>query len=152
MNYNEFMESYYGFPTIPNIIPNMVNNNYTNPSVNLENPEEGFLKGNMFKNIYDQYKNYQYRKIVPTDEKSRLLYEIAMYSFAAHDLNLYLDLKENDSSVLMLFNDYRNKTNELINKYESSFGPINISGYDDSNVPFKWSSKSFPWTRGDNNV
>ena len=140
MNYNEFME-YYQFPKANMNIQN-------NSNDILDTPEEGFLKGNMFKNTYNQYKNYSYSKLNPTDEKSRLLMDISKYSFAAHDLNLYLDLNPNDDSMLMLFNDYRNKANGLINEYESKFGPISVSEYNDTQTPFDWSEKNFPWERG----
>ena len=143
MNYNDFMETYYGFPVAGEPIPN--NNN-----VVLDSPDEGFLKGNMFKNTYEPYKNYQYMRLNPSNEKEKLLYEISKYSFATHDLNLYLDLYQNDNSILMLFNDYRKKTNDLINEYETKFGPMTISTDDEKGIPFKWASNSFPW--GGNNV
>lgn len=135
MNYNDFMEAYYGFPVQP----------INNMNIALDSPDEGFLKGNMFKDTYESYKNYQYRTINPTNEKEKLLYEIAKYSFATHDLNLYLDLHNDDNSLLMLFNDYRKKTNDLINEYENKFGPMTISTDDEKSIPFKWASKDFPW-------
>ena len=51
----------------------------------LYDPNEGFNKGNMFKNLYSKYKNYVYNLKV-NNPKDELLYKIQMYSFALKDL------------------------------------------------------------------
>ena len=52
-NYNYFNDDWYkNIPTTSSLR----NMNYTNPS--LVNPTEGYNRGNMFANLYDQYKNY----------------------------------------------------------------------------------------------
>ena len=42
----------------------------------LFNVDEGFIKGNMFTNLYDKYKHYEPKKLLPTTEKDLLLYNI----------------------------------------------------------------------------
>lgn len=108
--------------------------------VNLFNPKEGFEKGNMFENIYSEYKNYKPEVLKPTNDQERLLYNIQTICFAAHDLNLYLDLNPNDQSMITLFNDYLKKEEELIKEYESKYGPMTIN----SNIN-EWVNNKWPW-------
>ena len=58
---------------------------------NIYSLDEGFNKGNMFKDIYSKYKNHVY-KLKVNNEKDKLLYNIQMYTFALKDLVLYLDI------------------------------------------------------------
>ena len=44
-------------------------------------------------------KNYKPEVLKPTNDQERLLYNIQTICFAAHDLNLYLDLNPNDQSI-----------------------------------------------------
>ena len=127
-----------------------MNNNFRNESI--YSPEEGFTKGNLFPEMYTPYKNYVPKSVMPKDEKSKLLLEIDKYSFARHEINLYLDLNPNDSSMLQLFNDYREKENKLVNLYESKYGPLNITSDSLDNNPFLWEALAFPFEGGANNV
>jgi len=109
-------------------------------------PVEGFEKGNLFANLYSQYKNYKPDKLKASNEKEKLFLELLSICFAAHELNLYLDLHPEDSSMLSLFNDYRKKENELKRVYESKYGPLTVSS--DSvinNNSFMWVNDSWPW-------
>ena len=108
--------------------------------VNLFNPKEGFEKGNMFENIYSEYKNYKPEVLKPINDREKLLYNIQTICFAAHDLNLYLDLNPNDQSMITLFNDYLRKEEELIKEYESKYGPMTIN----SNIN-EWVNNKWPW-------
>lgn len=108
--------------------------------VNLFNPKEGFEKGNMFENIYSEYKNYKPEVLKPTNDQEKLLYNIQTICFAAHDLNLYLDMNPNDQSMITLFNDYLKKEEELIKEYESKYGPMTIN----SNIN-EWVNNKWPW-------
>ena len=56
-----------------NLYPNMMNNKNTTNSNDLVSVDEGFFRGNMFKNEYKPYKNYTYKKIVPKTKKEELL-------------------------------------------------------------------------------
>lgn len=137
---------FYDNEMITNFMPyNDVNNNFQkNNNLDLFNPYEGFLSGNAFKNQYVPYKNYKPYKVKITNEKEEMLFNIDEYSFMAHELNLYLDTNPNDRDALDKFLEYRNKANELINMYERKYGPININGNINNQVPFEW-LKDWPW-------
>ncbi len=140
---DEFMNMNQG-----NINTNMNNNNIKDDS-KLYNSYEGYINGNMFKELYDTYKNYQPRRLSGKNERESKLLEINEVGFAMHDLNLYLDNFPNDREMLKKFNMYREEYNNLVNSYESKYGPLNVIGMNDSNR-FNWVS-SFPW-EVDNNV
>lgn len=115
---------------------------YTN-SLNLFNPYEGFLKGNAFKDQYIPYKDYRVAKINFNSEKEELLFNISEYTFMMHEMNLYLDVNPNNQEALNKFNEYRNKTNELIMQYERKYGPLMVLNSDDDKS-FNWINK-WPW-------
>ena len=116
--------------------------NNTN-KLDLFNPYEGYLKGNAFKDEYIPYKNYSVEKPVISSEKEEMLINIGQYSFMMHDMNLYLDVYPNDKDALYKFNEYQNKTKELIMKYERKYGPLTIKSNDDKES-FNW-VVSWPW-------
>ena len=123
-------------------------NNYYYPynwrntnNVNLFNPKEGFEKGNMFENTYSGYKNYKPQELRPSSEEEKLLYSIQTICFAAHDLNLYLDMHPEDQSMITLFNDYLKKEEELIKEYESKYGPMTVK----EGSMNKWVTNKWPW-------
>lgn len=119
------------------------NNNMTASS--LFTPEVAYNNGNLFSNLYSQYKNYRPAQLSANTEKEKLLLDIGRLSFAAHDLNLYLDLNPNDETMLTLFNDYRKQADSMISEYESKFGPLNISSNSLETGPFKWINSPWPW-------
>ena len=125
---------------------NMMNNNYSNNKLDLFNPYEGYLKGNAFKNEYVPYKNYKVMKPIISDEKEELLFNIGENCFMMHDLNLYLDVHPDDKEALEMFINYRDKVNDLTNKYERRYGPLcvkNVPG----NIPFSWVNAKWPWVK-----
>ena len=117
--------------------------NMNNQGKELFNPKEGFEKGNMFNKLYSGYKNYNYQKLVPRNEQEESLFKLQAICFAAHDLNLYLDIHPNDQSMLMLFQDYLRQEEQLIKEYESKYGSMTIDGLINSNS-FQW-FKEWPW-------
>lgn len=151
---NDFMNN-FGSSTlnektlINNISNNMMNNQSSNmatvSSLNLYEPLEGYMRGNLFKNLYDPYKNYRPQRMNIKSEKEEMLTSIGEYSFAMHELNLYLDVNPNDQRALNLFNKYREQTNELILKYERKYGPLTINSQENMKVPFSWEASSWPW-------
>lgn len=112
-------------------------------SLDLFNPYEGFLKGNAFKDQYIPYKDYKVAKINFNSEKEELLFNISEYTFMMHEMNLYLDVNPNNQEALNKFNEYRNKTNELIMQYERKYGPLMVLNSDDDKS-FNWINK-WPW-------
>ena len=138
-NYNDYMENDYIRNTTPN---NMMNN-----QTNLYTPEEGYNKGNLFADLYSEYKNYRPVQLKAKNEQDSLFLELSRYAFAAHELNLYLDLHPNDNTMLALFNDYRSRMNKLMEEYEEKYGPLTVSS-DSMNSSFDWVSDAWPWQEG----
>ena len=124
---------------------NLYDNNNFNNSMSLVNPTEGYNRGNMFANLYDQYKNYRPVNLKANNERERLFLELSRNAFSAHEVNLYLDLNPNDTSMIKLFNDYRQKANELSREYELKYGPLCVMNDSlDSNL-FSWEKSPWPW-------
>lgn len=137
------MNNYEYFDEI-DFIPLVNNNNYNN-MVPTFGPYEGFTKGNLFKNLYSQYRNYKPQVLTPNSEKEEALLNLDQIGFAMHELNLYLDVHPNDSRMMEQFKVLRDTYNNLLDDYEKRFGAICINSKYLNNVPFEWSSSSFPW-------
>ena len=110
----------------------------------LLNPQEGYLKGNLFQNLYSSYKDYQPYGLRPKSEKEKLLMELSAYAFSAHELNLYLDLHPENQSMFLLFQDYQKKANRLMEEYESKYGPLNVNS-EQMKESFTWEKDQWPW-------
>ena len=126
-----------------NCYPNNMDRDMNNPKFFTE--KEGYLRGNMFRNLYSQYKNYEPAILRPTNEQEEMFLRMSEKEFAAHDLNLYLDLYPNDGNALDLFNKYRKEANRLMMEYEEKYGPILISSDSLNTSPFLWQTLIFPW-------
>ena len=133
---------------------NYVNNNYNQPmytedvnSKKVYDPYQGFIRGNMFPTLYNGYgiKNLD---INPTNEQARMLTTLSALEFAAHDINLYLDLHPEDRDMIELYNQYRIESNELRGKYENAYGPILASSNATNQIPWNWKNSPWPWERG----
>ncbi len=147
MNYitnipNNNILSQNGFPN-----NNYITNNQINPNKNNEflKPYEGFIRGNIFKNLYDQYKNYTPKDINAKNERDALLYQIMQYKFNLVDLNLYLDINPNDRNAINLYNNYLNMINKMCDKYESMYGPLTLDNDNLINNTWIWNNGPWPW-------
>ncbi len=118
-------------------------NRTVSTSINLYSPTEGYMKGNLFSNVYSEYKNYTPQTLRPKTEQERDLYELSTVAFAAHELNLYLDIHPEDTSLLQLFKDYEEKCKALTEQYERKYGPLSVSGIT-SSKEFNWVN-NWPW-------
>ena len=121
---------------------NMNYQNMNNNS-NLFNPKDGFEKGNMFSNLYSEYKNYKPINPKINNDRERLLNDISSICFASHELNLYLDIHPEDQSMISLFNDYKMKEKELISEFENKYGPLTTNSI--MKNPFSWEEEKWPW-------
>lgn len=123
---------------------NVYNNNkmITNDKID---PKEGFLKGNLFDNLYDPYKNYKYGMLKPTNNKEGLLYNILMYKFALTELNLYLDTNPSDVNMLNLYNRYLSEEKKLCKEYENNYGPLTTDGNNLGTNSWNWIKSPWPW-------
>jgi spore coat protein JB len=135
MNY----DFYDDMNVINGYMPYMNNQN----NLDLYSPYEGFLRGNAFRDQYIPYKNYRVAKINFNSEQEEMLFNISEYHFMMHEMNLYLDIYPEDKEARDKFNEYRNKVNELITKYERKYGPLCVTSSDDTKS-FDW-VKNWPW-------
>ena len=123
-----------------------IKNNMTmNMNNNLTDPKEGFLRGNLFNNLYEPYKNYQYKKLNPMNKKEELLFNILMYKFALKELNLYLDVYPNNNQILNLYNKYLIEEKQLCDQYEKTYGPLTTDSNNLDKNNWKWIKSPWPW-------
>lgn len=93
---------------------------------NLFTPEETMQYGNLFKNQYVGYKNYQPYKInIPN--KECVLNLVAMGDYV-HDLKLYLDIYPNDKKMLALYKDAKKRYKELSERISLEKLPCPVEG------------------------
>ena len=112
-------------------------------TVNILSPVEAFLRGNMFQDEYEPYKNLTYFKLNPKDEKEKLLYQVMALSFAINDLNLYLDLHPDNKEVLDLFKKFVREEKELSSEYVKKYGPLEVTEI--MGNKFNWIDSPWPW-------
>lgn len=117
--------------------------NYNRQNVKLVSQSEGLNRGNMFAEEYSPYKNHYY-KVVVRGRREELLLKIQELTFAAKDLNIYLDLYPTDVNTLEIYKSYVKELNNLRVLYEREFGPIAASDVT-SNKEFTWVNNPWPW-------
>lgn len=142
MNYYNKNNDYY----------NYVNNTYNQPLYNqssnnkkILDPYNGFIRGNMFSDLYNGYKLNKPLDITPLNEQADMLTYIDSLCFALIDLNLYLDLYPNDSKIIELFNSYRMEKDEITKEYESKYGPLTLNSDSLNKAPWAWDNMPWPW-------
>lgn len=148
-NYEDYYEQLYNAPSYNN--PNINMNNkmkdqnkmFNNPG--LYQPYQGFIRGNMFTNLYDPYLSSEPYEIKPINKQAEILTNIDSLGFAMIDLNLYLDIYPNDRSMIELYNQYRDQKEELIKKYEKEYGPLTTMSKELDKAPWAWDNKPWPW-------
>lgn len=143
--------SFYNYP-FDNEDINMINEIFIkdkNTMNNQFNIREGYLRGNLYDSLYEPYKNYNPIKLIPNNEQADMLLNINDYTFAAHDIRLYLDVKPNDREMIKKYNDYQMKANMIIKEYQDKYGPIMMDSLSDDNV-FSWSEYIWPWEMEEN--
>ncbi len=123
---------------------NFITNEPLKSEPRLTSSEEGFARGNMFKELYKPYKNYTYFKLVPKTREEELLMEIMSLSFAINDLGLYLDLHPEDTEVLNKFKEYVEKSCKLEMEYVKNYGPLELIDATSKNR-FDWIKNPWPW-------
>ena len=126
------------------ILFNEINTNIMNNDNSLYNPYEGYMKGNLFKNLYNEYKDYKPSRLIPNNEQAEMLLNINQISFMNQDIRLYLDINPNDRDMINKYNENIVKLNELIKMYENKYGPILCTSKCNSEY-FSWGQLNFPW-------
>ena len=133
---------------------NYANNNYNQPLYNqniqdkqIYDPYNGFIRGNMFPELYNSYKLNKPLEITPMNEQAELLTYVDALTFAMIDLNLYLDVYPNDREALELFNQYRMQADEYTKKYEGKYGPLELTSNSLNTFPWAWDNAPWPWEK-----
>ena len=143
--YGNFVQNYSNLENY-NINNNVANSNSNmNSQKELYEPYQGFIRGNMFPNLYNQYKITRPYEVEPMNEQAELLTYIDALTFATHDLNLYLDNYPNDQQMIQKFNEYRMQANKAIEQYENAYGPIFVNSNANSVTPWAWDNRPWPW-------
>lgn len=109
----------------------------------LVSPKEALNRGNLFENLYWPYKYVSNLK--PQNERQELMQKIQMYGFAAHELNLYLDMNPNDMQAVGLYNQYSEMANKFLKEYEQKFGCVILDA--NEKYPWKWINSPWPWEK-----
>jgi spore coat protein JB len=122
----------------------MMNNKFKDNSQILD-PYQGFIRGNLFSNLYNGYKNYKPNELNPTNEKDAMLEQWQQYNFALTDLDLYLDTHPSDSNALNLYNKYLEIEKQIEDKYESMYGPITLESNYVARNDWNWKNNPWPW-------
>ena len=138
------MYNYYNYINNVNFQKqNLRNMDYQND--NLFNPYQGLVRGNIFKNLYQPYKNEKIYEIKPMNEQAKILTDIDALEFAMIDLNLYLDVNPDDQKAIEIYNKYRIENEELLKFYQERFGPLLLNSDVLNNMPWMWDNKPWPW-------
>lgn len=114
-------------------------------TINLYDPYEGFIRGNLFPQLYDQYKLNRPFEIKPLNEQAELLTNYDALCFATIDLSIYLDVHPEDRTAIELFNNYQNEKKQLLKHYESKYGPLTLDSEALNTYPWAWDNKPWPW-------
>ena len=137
--YNNMNNSY------DNMLYNMMNNEKDSKSNTLYDPYNGFIRGNLFKSLYDPYKKEEPYEIKPMNDQAKLLTEIDSLGFAMIDLNLLLDVNPDNKEAIRLYNQYKEKKENLTKNYEAKFGPITMDSDSLNTYPWAWIDMPWPW-------
>ena len=131
---------------------NYENNNYNQPlykenysQKNIYDPYNGFIRGNLFPDLYNSYKINNPYNIEPMNDQAKLLTEIDSLCFALTDLNLYLDVNRNDKDMIKLYNDYLKRKQNLLYEYQKKYGPITLDSEALNTNPWSWDNSPWPW-------
>lgn len=139
----------------PNYMPNMQGGNNLNfnkcnynqdttPN-NIYDPYAGFIRGNMFPDLYNQYDMNEPLEVEPMNEQAQLLTYYDALCFAALDMNLYLDNYPNNRQMIDLFNQYRVEADRVKKQYENTYGPLFTNSEANASYPWAWNQSPWPW-------
>ena len=105
-------------------------------------PKESLNRGNLYDYYFWPYKYIA--DIKPNNERDALMINIQIYSFASHELNLYLDIYPDDKQALGLYNQYKEMCKKYMKEYEKKYGSICLEP--DMNS-WSWIDSPWPWER-----
>lgn len=106
-------------------------------------PKEGFQRGNMMRDEYEPYRNYNAIPLIPKTDREQKLYRVMELCFALVDLNLYLDLHPDDMETYRLFQKYVEEEKRAKKEYMDQYGPLVFSNAQFKD--YKWDENPWPW-------
>lgn len=136
--YKEFNETFMNSNN--NSMGNMFNSDNS-----LAEAKTAFLRGNLFNDLYEPYKGYKYRELIPSNMREEQLYNILKYNFVLVELMLYLDVNPNDREKVNLYNKYLIEKKQLIDEYEKKYGPLTMDGMNMGDNKWNWIDRPWPW-------
>lgn len=125
--------------------------NYALPAVNQEikqslvNSYDGFIRGNMYAELYDPYIPSEPFNLMPQNEMEALLNKVREYEFALVDLNLYLDTHPEDTEKIKAYNQYLVMEKQAKNDFETKYGPLSLDSETLNSFPWAWEMYPWPW-------
>ncbi len=143
-NSQDYNNNYYNHYNM-NISIDDRNINNTSSDNKLIDPYQGFIKGNMFKDLYDKYKNYNVQEPKPENERERMLLELQTYYFALIDLDLYLDTFPTDTNIVKKYSELLTIVTQLTNNFEQKYGPLTLTSPSLNNNSWAWINSPWPW-------
>ncbi len=148
-NFSEYQDYFRNANKQQNPFHNM---NFNNPNYtpkeqpqNLYDAYEGFIRGNMFPDLYNQYKIQKPYDIEPMNEQAQLLTYVYALTFATYDIRLYLDNFPDDKAMIELYTQYTKEADRAVKQYESNYGPLSASSEATSRYPWTWKNSPWPW-------
>ena len=115
----------------------------------LSNLEVGFEKGNIFKELYEPYKNYQPKNIRPKTEQEEIFLRIEVLAFAMHEINLYLSVYPDDMKMIGKYHELQGEYAHALKHYEAKYMPIECNSEYMTTSPYTWTETPWPWDRRD---
>ena len=141
LDFDNYLDKDY----INEVLLNNSKNNY-NDNKDIYGTYDGYIRGNMFNDLYNQYKNYKPARLIPNSEQDELLLDLNQLCFAAYDIRLYLDIHPRDEKMIELFNKYQQQAKEKMEEYESKYTPISMNTLTNTSE-FNWVVYNFPWEK-----
>ena len=138
-----YINPIYQMNNMPNQ-PNLINQNYPTDNT-ITAPNIGFIRGNLFSNLYDPYRNFKPQDLNPSNEKEAMLMSWQQYNFALLELNLYLDNYPTNKEAINLYRQYINILKDIETKYEEKYGPICTNSISVLNGSWRWNNNPWPW-------
>lgn len=77
-------------------------------------------------------------------ERDKLLHQIGETSFAAWDIQLFLDTHPFHTEALSAFRHYNRSAEVLRKEYETKYGPL-TSGVNHGSTEWQWAEGPWPW-------
>lgn len=142
INYNDL--NFMPYPSNMTYNPNYQAIFPKQSNTNISDSQLGFKRGNLFNNLYSEYKNYKPQELKANNEREDLILQIDEQRFAIIELEIYLDVNPNDTNALNIFNTHLNKEKELVTLYESKYGPLTITSPVQTNN-WLWNNSPWPW-------